>query len=208
MAIGGMAAQIPIKDDPAANEQAVAKVRADKNREANDGHDGTWVAHPGLVETAKQEFDAVMKTPNQIHRLREDVNIASRDLLEVPVGTITEAGLRLNVLVGVQYMESWLRGQGCVPLYNLMEDAATAEISRTQNWQWLHNAAELEDGRRVELPLARRIFAEEMQRVRQEVGARRFEAGKFDLAARLFQEIIEDKQLEEFLTLRAYPHLC
>jgi malate synthase len=207
MAIGGMAAQIPIKDDPAANELALAKVRADKNREAGDGHDGTWVAHPGLVETAKQEFDAVMKTPNQIHRLRDDVNVTARDLLEVPVGTITEGGLRLNVRVGVQYMESWLRGQGCVPLYNLMEDAATAEISRTQNWQWLHNSVELEDGRRVELPLVKRIFAEEMERIRQEVGARRFESGKFDLAARLFQEIIEDRQLEEFLTLRAYPHL-
>lgn len=207
MAIGGMAAQIPIKDDPAANEQALAKVRADKNREAGDGHDGTWVAHPGLVEAAKQEFDAVMKTPNQVHRLRDDVNVTARDLLEVPMGTITEAGLRLNVRVGVQYMESWLRGQGCVPLYNLMEDAATAEISRTQNWQWLANGVELEDGRRVELPLARRIFAEEMERIRQEVGARRFEAGKFDLAARLFQEIIEDRDLEEFLTLRAYPHL-
>jgi malate synthase len=148
-----------------------------------------------------------MKTPNQIHRLRDDVNVTARDLLEVPVGAITEGGLRLNVRVGVQYMESWLRGQGCVPLYNLMEDAATAEISRTQNWQWLHNSVEMEDGRRVELPLVKRIFAEEMERVRQEVGARRFDSGKFDLAARLFQEIIEDKQLEEFLTLRAYPHL-
>ena len=207
MAIGGMAAQIPIKDDPAANEQALAKVRADKNREAGDGHDGTWVAHPGLVETAKQEFDAVMKTPNQIHRLRDDVNVTARDLLEVPGGTITEVGLRLNVRVGVQYMESWLRGQGCVPLYSLMEDAATAEISRTQNWQWLHNSVELQDGQRVELPLVRRIFAEETEHIREEAGARRFESGKFDLAARLFQEIIEDNQLEEFLTLRAYPHL-
>ena len=148
-AIGGMAAQIPIKDDPAANEQALAKVRADKQREADDGHDGTWVAHPGLVEIAKQEFDAVMKTPNQIDRLRDDVQVTARDLLEAPLGTITEAGLRLNIRVGVQYLESWLRGQGCVPLYNLMEDAATAEISRTQVWQWLHNAVQLDDGRTI-----------------------------------------------------------
>ena len=207
MAIGGMAAQIPIKDDPTANEQALAKVRADKRREAQDGHDGTWVAHPGLVEIAKQEFDAVMKTPNQIGRHRDDVHVTARDLLEAPLGTITEAGLRLNIRVGVQYLESWLRGQGCVPLYNLMEDAATAEISRTQVWQWLHNAVELEDGRTITKALFRRIFAEELERIQQQVGVDRFKCGKFDIAAKLFQDIIERNELEEFLTLRAYSYL-
>ena len=206
-AIGGMAAQIPIKDDPTANEQALAKVRADKQREAQDGHDGTWVAHPGLVEIAKQEFDAVMKTPNQIDRHRDDVHVTARDLLEVPLGTITEAGLRLNIRVGVRYLESWLRGQGCVPLYNLMEDAATAEISRTQIWQWLHNAVELEDGRTITKALFCRIFGEELERIQQQVGVHRFRNGKFDIAASLFQDIIERHELEEFLTLQAYSYL-
>ncbi len=206
-AIGGMAAQIPIKDDPIANDLAFEKVRADKNREARDGHDGTWVAHPGLVQVAREEFDAVMKTPNQIDRQRDDVNVSVQDLLKVPAGTITAAGLRLNIRVGVQYMEAWLRGNGCVPLYNLMEDAATAEISRTQIWQWLHNARRLEDGRTIDQPLFRKMFAEEMSRVEDEVGQQRFRGGKFDLAARLFQEIIEQQELEEFLTLRAYPYL-
>lgn len=206
-AIGGMAAQIPIKDNPVANEEALAKVRTDKQREAMDGHDGTWVAHPGLVETAKREFDAVMKTPNQIHQLRSDVQVAAKDLLEPPIGTITEDGLRLNIRVGVQYMESWLRGQGCVPLYNLMEDAATAEISRTQNWQWLHNEVELENGQKVTLPLFRQVFAEEIRRIESEVGTQRFTAGKFALAAKLFQEIIEKRELDEFLTLGAYSYL-
>jgi len=206
-AIGGMAAQIPIKDDPAANEQALEKVRADKYREANDGHDGTWVAHPGLVQVAKQEFDAVMPSPNQIHRQREDVRITREDLLQVPTGTITDEGLRLNIRVGVQYMESWLRGNGCVPLYNLMEDAATAEISRTQVWQWLHNAKQLDDGRTITSELFRQFFNEEMDRVRREVGPQRFQTGKFGLAAKLFRDIIERDELEEFLTLRAYPCL-
>jgi malate synthase len=206
-AIGGMAAQIPIKDDPRANEQALSKVRADKQREAHDGHDGTWVAHPGLVKVAKREFDVAMTGPNQIDRLRDDVRVTSRDLLEVPTGTITEEGLRLNVRVGVQYMEAWLRGNGCVPLYNLMEDAATAEISRTQVWQWLHNSRQLDDGRTITLGLFRKIFAEELERISDEVGPLRFQGGKFALAAKLFQEIIEQDELEEFLTLRAYPFL-
>jgi malate synthase len=206
-AIGGMAAQIPIRDNPEANEAALTKVRADKQREARNGHDGTWVAHPGLVEIAKREFDAVMRGPNQIERLRDDVHVAARDLLQVPEGTITEEGLRLNIRVGVQYLEAWLRGNGCVPLYNLMEDAATAEISRTQVWQWLHNEARLSDGRTVTLPLVRRIFAEEMEHIADEVGGRRFGSGKFALAGRLFQEIVEQDELDEFLTLRAYPYL-
>jgi malate synthase len=206
-AIGGMAAQIPIKDDPAANKLALDKVRADKHREATDGHDGTWVAHPGLVDVAKREFDAVMIGPNQIDRLRDDVCVTARDLLEVPQGTVTEAGLRLNIRVGVQYMEAWLRGNGCVPLYNLMEDAATAEISRTQVWQWLHNACPLDDGRTVTLALFRRLFDEELERIADEVGPERYQNGKFQLAAKLFQEIIEQDELEEFLTLRAYQNL-
>jgi malate synthase len=206
-AIGGMAAQIPIKDDPVANELALEKVRADKHREANDGHDGTWVAHPGLVHVAKAEFDAVMHSPNQIDSHRDDVQVTAQDLLRVPEGTITEEGLRLNIRVGVQYMESWLRGNGCVPLYNLMEDAATAEISRTQVWQWLHNARKLDDGRTVTLKLFHQLFAEEMNRIVREVGEQRFHTGRFDLAARLFQGIIERDELEEFLTLRAYSYL-
>jgi malate synthase len=206
-AIGGMAAQIPIKDDPVASGLGLGKVRADKHREANDGHDGTWVAHPGLVDIAKREFNAVMKTPNQIHRQREDVQVTAADLLQAPTGTITEEGLRLNIRVGVQYMESWLRGNGCVPLYNLMEDAATAEISRTQVWQWLHNGAMLDDGRTINLRLFRNVFAQEMDRIEREVGCERFHNGRFALASQLFQHIIEQEELDEFLTLRAYPFL-
>jgi malate synthase len=203
-----MAAQIPIKDDSEANELAIEKVRADKRREATDGHDGTWVAHPGLVDVAKREFDAAMKGPNQIDRLRDDVHVTAQDLLEVPRGTVTEAGLRLNIRVGVQYLEAWLRGNGCVPLYNLMEDAATAEISRTQVWQWLHNARPLDDGRTVTLALFRRLFDEELEQIADEVGPERYQDGKFQLAAKMFQEIIEQDQLEEFLTIRAYQHLA
>lgn len=206
-AIGGMAAQIPIKDDPVANGLALGKVRADKHREANDGHDGTWVAHPGLVDVAKREFDAVLKSPNQIDRQLDDLSVTARDLLQAPSGTITEDGLRLNIRVGVQYMEAWLRGNGCVPLYNLMEDAATAEISRTQVWQWLHNSQQLDDGRTITLQLFRDIFDEELQRIAGEVGPQRYERGRFNQAARLFQQIIEEDELEEFLTLRAYPYL-
>ncbi len=207
-AIGGMAAQIPIKDDPVANEEALARVRADKAREASDGHDGTWVAHPGLIAIAREEFDSAMPGPNQIDRQRDDVEITAADLLAVPEGTITEEGLRTNVRVGVQYMEAWLRGSGCVPLYNLMEDAATAEISRTQLWQWVHHPkGVLTDGRDVTLDLFRQILDEEMQQLRKTMGEERYAAGKFDLAARLFDEIIANDQLEEFLTLRAYAHL-
>ena len=206
-AIGGMAAQIPITNDPDANQVALNKVRLDKEREAHDGHDGTWVAHPGLVETARREFDAVMTSPNQIHCRREDVEVTARDLLEVPQGSITANGVRTNIRVGVQYLEAWLRGNGCVPLYNLMEDAATAEISRTQLWQWLHNSAQLDDGRTITQSLFRKMLAEEMSRIEDEVGQQRFRHGRFELASQLFQEIIEQRQLEEFLTLRAYHYL-
>src|SRR5688500_4085832 len=137
--MGGSAAQIPIKNDPIANEQALAKVRADKEREASDGHDGTWVAHPGLVPIAREIFDRLMQTPNQMHRKRNDVRVTAQDLLAIPQGQITEAGLRNDVSVSLQYMAAWLSGNGCVPIYNLMEDAATAEIARAQIWQWIHH---------------------------------------------------------------------
>jgi malate synthase len=162
-AMGGMAAQIPIKNDPEASRRAIERVRADKLREAMDGHDGTWVAHPGLVAIAREVFEAVMPGPNQLDRGREDVRVTAADLLMLPEGTRTEEGLRLNVRVGVQYLEAWLRGNGCVPLYNLMEDAATAEISRTQVWQWIRHRAALEDGRRVDAALLRRITDEDEQ---------------------------------------------
>jgi malate synthase len=203
-AMGGMAAQIPIKNDPEASARALEKVRADKLREVTDGHDGTWVAHPGLVPVAREVFEAVMEGPNQLNRLREDVQATSRDLLEVPRGTRTEEGLRLNARVGVQYLEAWLRGNGCVPLYNLMEDAATAEISRAQVWQWIHHGASLEDGRRVDPALFARILQDEMKRVEGEVGPERFRAGRFEGARDLFERLSTAETLEEFLTIPAY----
>lgn len=208
MAIGGMAAQIPIKDDPAKNEAALEKVRADKEREAKDGHDGTWVAHPGLVPIAREIFDRVLQGKrNQLDVLREDVQVTAEDLLAIPQGTITEAGLRQNVRVGVQYLEAWLRGTGCVPLYNLMEDAATAEISRTQVWQWLKHGARLDDGRAIDRALLDRVMAEEMERIKQEVGEERFSTGKFEPAQQLFTRLATAPELEEFLTLPAYGQI-
>ena len=208
-AMGGMAAYIPVKNDPAANEQALEKVREDKRREATDGHDGTWVAHPGLVQIAREEFDKVMgDQPNQIDRLREDVSVTPQQLIEVPRGTITEEGLRTNIRVGIQYLEAWLGGLGCVPLYNLMEDAATAEISRTQVWQWVHNPrGRLVDGRKVTLALVRQFQAEELERIRRERGEERFQSGHFAQAATLFDELTASERLDEFLTLKAYDLL-
>jgi malate synthase len=205
-AMGGMAAQIPIKNDPAANETALDKVRQDKLREVRAGHDGTWVAHPGLVPIAKQIFDEHMKTPNQIFVKREDVHITAADLLKVPQGEITEKGLRLNIDVGIQYLESWLRGSGCVPIYNLMEDAATAEISRTQVWQWLHHGAKLSDGRTVSLELVSQTIVSVLEQLRSQLGSR-YEAGKFPLAAQLFEQMMISDQLGDFLTLEAYKYL-
>src|SRR5271170_693437 len=161
-AIGGMAALIPIKDDPAANEKAMNAVKADKERESSDGHDGTWVAHPGLVPLAREIFDRNMPEPNQINRLRDDVNVTAQDLLVVPPGEITEAGLRTNVAVAIGYLEAWLRGIGCVPLFNLMEDAATAEISRAQLWQWERYGSKLADGRTVDKTLVDATIEEEL----------------------------------------------
>jgi len=207
-AIGGMAAQIPIKNDPERNAAALGKVREDKIREATDGHDGTWVAHPGLVSIAREEFDKAMPAPNQIDKLREDVVVTAADLLKLPGGTITEEGLRTNISVGVQYMAAWLGGNGCVPLYNLMEDAATAEISRTQVWQWVHHPKGiLVDGRKVTLELFRQVMAEEMETIKASVGDEPFAGGRYALAAQLFDDIISNETLEEFLTLRAYDHL-
>ena len=205
--MGGMAAQIPIKNDEARNAAALDKVRADKLREVRDGHDGTWVAHPGLVPVAREVFEAHMKGPNQIDRLREDVRVSAPDLLRVPEGTRTEEGLRLNVRVGIQYIESWLRGQGCVPLYSLMEDAATAEISRAQVWQWIHHGASLEDGRRVTADLLRTVIDDEMRRIEGEVGSDRFRGGRFAEARALFEWISTNPALQTFLTLPAYEAL-
>jgi len=206
-AMGGMAAQIPIKNDLEASERALEKVRADKRREATDGHDGTWVAHPGLVPVAREMFDAHMKGPNQLDRLRDDVRVTEEDLLRVPDGVRTEEGLRLNVRVGVQYLEAWLGGNGCVPLYHLMEDAATAEISRSQVWQWIRHGASLEDGRPVTPELFARVADQEMARVEREIGPERYRAGRFPEARALFQRLSTAGALEEFLTLPAYELL-
>ncbi len=207
-AIGGMAAQIPIKNNPQANEEAMAKVRADKHREATDGHDGTWVAHPGLVPVALEEFDKVMKGPNQIDRKREDVHVTAADLLAIPEGTITETGLRTNINVSLQYMESWLNGLGCVPINNLMEDAATVEISRSQIWEWIrHPKGILEDGRKVTVELFRQIEAEELEKIKQAIGEEQYASRKFDQAAQLLDNIITEERFVEFLTLPAYKYL-
>jgi malate synthase len=206
-AMGGMAAQIPIKDDAAANAAAMDKVRADKEREAADGHDGTWVAHPGLVAVAKAAFDDKMKDANQIARKRQDVHVTAADLLQVPAGTATEAGLRQNCAVGIGYLEAWLRGQGCVPLFNLMEDAATAEISRAQVWQQLHHEAHLDDGRAVEKSVVRKIVDEELEKLKKRVGAERYAKGRYKEAAKMFLELVEAETFPEFLSLPAYDWL-
>jgi len=202
-AMGGMAAQIPIKSDPEANEKALEKVRQDKLREVKAGHDGTWVAHPGLVPVAKEIFDRYMPQPNQISVKREDVHITQQDLLKVPAGEITEQGLHLNVDVGLQYLESWLRGNGCVPIYNLMEDAATAEISRAQVWQWLRHGARLSDGRSITRELVRQVIGEELGKLKARSGG-----GKFDSAAQLFERMMTGGDFPDFMTLSAYDQLA
>jgi malate synthase len=203
-AMGGMAAQIPIKDDPTRNDEALAKVRADKLREVTNGHDGTWVAHPGLVAVAREVFDAHMTGANQLHVKRDDVTARASDLLEVTPGTRSMAGLRHNVRVGVQYLESWLRGVGCVPIYSLMEDAATAEISRAQVWQWIKHQAKLDDGSTVSPDRFLAVVGEEMARIQGEVGDQRFTLGKFPEARALFERLSLAPTFEEFLTLPAY----
>lgn len=206
-AMGGMAAQIPIKSDPAKNEIALEKVRADKLREVKAGHDGTWVAHPGLVPVALEIFNQHMKGPNQLSIKREDVRANSKDLLSVPAGEITEQGLRTNINVGVQYIEAWLSGVGCVPLYHLMEDAATAEISRTQIWQWIRHSAKMTNGNKITAELVKKITAEELEKIRSLIGSQRFDSGKFSLAAELFLKMSTAASCPEFLTLIAYEYI-
>ena len=206
-AMGGMAAQIPNRRDPEANAIALDKVKADKEREAMDGHDGTWVAHPDLVPVAMEVFNRVMPGANQVDRKREDVDISQAQLLEIHVGDKTEAGVRDCIRVGVQYIEAWLRGRGAVPLYNLMEDAATAEISRSQLWQWLKYGATLADGQTVDRALFDRCLAEEMERVKGEVGEEAYNAGRFEEAITLFRDLSTADELSAFLTLPAYRML-
>jgi malate synthase len=198
-AMGGMAAQIPIRTDAAANEQALEKVRADKLREVRAGHDGTWVAHPGLVPVAKEIFDKYMPEPNQIQKARTDRAITAKDLLEVPTGEITEKGLRWNVDVGLQYLASWLRGSGCVPIYNLMEDAATAEICRAQVWQWVRHGAKMSDGKTVTEPMVKEIIRERAAELGKDGGMQK--------AAQLLESLMTGREFPEFLTLASYDLL-
>ncbi|MGB8376195.1 MAG: malate synthase A [Salegentibacter sp.] len=206
-AIGGMAAQIPIKNDEKENAAALEKVRKDKEREVKNGHDGTWVAHPALVEVAMAEFNKHMPTPNQLHVTREDINISEQDLVEIPEGTVTEAGIRKNINVGILYTEAWLRGYGAVALYNLMEDAATAEISRTQVWQWLKNEVILEDGRKFRIELYVDLFNDEVEKILAEFDEKSIEKSRFKLAIELFDKLVLSEKFEEFLTLPAYEYI-
>ncbi|WP_339921109.1 malate synthase A [uncultured Flavobacterium sp.] len=207
LAIGGMAAQIPIKNDEKANAAALEKVRKDKEREVKNGHDGTWVAHPALVAVAMAEFNKYMPTTNQLHVTRDDVNITEQDLVEIPKGTVTEEGIRKNINVGILYTEAWLRGHGAVALYNLMEDAATAEISRTQVWQWLHNEVVIEDGRTFNRKLYEAIFDDEIEKLIIEFGEENIKNSKFELAIELFNKLVISEEFEEFLTLPAYQYI-
>jgi malate synthase len=208
-AMGGMAAQIPIKGDPAANDAAIGKVRADKEREAADGFDGTWVAHPGLVPVAKAVFDAAMPTANQIHRKREDVSVTAGDLLAFgPQAPITEAGLRTNINVGLQYLGAWLEGNGCVPINHLMEDAATAEISRSQIWQWIRSPrGVLDDGRKVTLELFRQLLPEELARIGVAADGKPG-AESYEKAARLLDRLVASDAFVDFLTEPAYEYVA
>lgn len=207
-AIGGMAAQIPIRHDEKANEAAFEKVREDKRREAQDGHDGTWVAHPGLVPIALEEFNEYMPTPNQIDNKREDVHVNAKQLIEIPTGTITEEGLRLNINVAIQYIASWYRGNGAAPINNLMEDAATAEISRSQVWQWIrHPAGILPNGTKITHQLVDTLIREEMEKLKLSFGEAIYNTGKFIEASELFSDLISQDEFEEFLTLPGYQKL-
>jgi len=207
-AIGGMAAQIPIKNDAEANARAVAKVRADKEREVRAGHDGTWVAHPGLVPLAMEIFDEYMPGPNQLERQLDDLEVSAADLLQVVKGKITEAGLRDNINIAVQYMAAWLGGNGCVPLNNLMEDAATAEISRAQVWQWVHHATGvLDEGRNITYDLFKELLREEMDKIREQTGDSAFENGHYRRAAQLLDEITDQDVFTPFLTSVAYADI-
>jgi len=206
LAMGGMSAFIPIKNDEKANDAAIKAVKADKTREATDGHDGTWVAHPGLIPVAMGIFDELMPTPNQIERKLDLVDVSAEDLLEVPKGEITESGLRNNISVCTQYLASWLNGNGCVPIFNLMEDAATAEIARTQIWQWIHHKASLNNGTEITVALFKKYRDEEMENIKKLVGAEYFAEHKnfYEKAATLLEKLVTDENLEEFLTIPAY----
>jgi malate synthase len=204
-AMGGMSAFIPIKSDPVANEKALTQVRADKEREATDGHDGTWVAHPGLVPIALEVFDRLMPQANQIDKKLPNFNVTAADLLQVPTGDITESGLRQNIAVGLGYVEAWLRGIGCVPLFNLMEDAATAEISRAQLWQWVHHDAALNDGRKITVELCEKMIHEELAKVKPTVDEERYQA--YEKAASLMRDLIRNEKFTDFLTLPAYEQV-
>ena len=207
-AMGGMAAQIPIKGDEAANAAAFDKVREDKRREVTDGHDGTWVAHPALVAVALDEFNEHMPEPNQISRKRDDVTVTAEDLVEVLKGTITENGLRVNCSVGVQYIASWLRGNGAAPINHLMEDAATAEISRTQVWQWIrHPEGKLEDGRKITADLVDQVLEEELHKLQEQFGNDVYANGRFEEAASLFRRLVLNDEFIEFLTVPGYDQL-
>jgi len=206
-AIGGMAAQIPVRDDAVRNAAALEKVVADKQREAGDGHDGTWVAHPALVLIARDAFTAVMTGDDQRHVTRDDVHVTAADLLGIPAGPRTEEGLRLNIRVGIRYLAAWLGGSGAVPLYDLMEDVATAEISRAQLWQWLRHGARLDDGREVCPRLVASMIDEECSGIRRDVGEEAFHAGRFDDACELFSSLTLDYELADFLTVVAYDRL-
>ncbi|CAH2717249.1 Malate synthase A [Neobacillus rhizosphaerae] len=208
-AMGGMAAQIPIRNNPQANEEAFGKVRVDKEREAHDGHDGTWVAHPGLVPVALEVFNREMPIANQIHTAKQQkITVTAQDLLEVPGGTITEAGVRTNINVGIQYVASWLSGRGAAPIYNLMEDAATAEISRSQLWQWIrHPKGNLNDGRKVTAEMYEQLKLEELEKIKQEIGEQAYEGGRFDEAVRLFDGLILKNEFVDFITLPGYELL-
>jgi malate synthase len=203
-AIGGMAAQIPIRGNESANEAALEKVKIDKIREVKDGHDGTWVAHPGLVSLAKAVFDEYMVTPNQIHVKREDFNCTETELLQVPEGSITEAGLRHNINVGILYLESWLRGNGAAALYNMMEDAATAEICRTQIWQWIRSKAKLNDNREINLTLYIDFRDDEIENIKNTVGSKMYQEGQYVQAICIFNKLVVQDKWEDFLTLPAY----
>jgi malate synthase len=205
--MGGMAAQIPIKGDAEANERALEKVRQDKLREVKAGHDGTWVAHPGLVPVAKAVFDEHMPEPNQIHRTRDEVRVTAGDLLAVPDGPRTAAALRHNVDVGLRYLEAWLRGTGCVPIYNLMEDAATAEISRTQVWQWARHGIALTDGHTVDAALIQATVKDVLGALERELGREAYARSSFLPAARIFERLMTAPTCPEWLTLAAYEHL-
>jgi len=205
-AMGGMAAQIPIKNNDTANTLAMNKVREDKKREAVAGHDGTWIAHPGLSSIALDAFNTVMPNDNQIDMELIDPQIKKEDLLKVPKGKITEQGFRDNIKVGIQYVEAWLNGNGCVPLYHLMEDAATAEISRSQLWQWIKNKVKIND-EEITKEFFDIILKEELGSIKNEIGNDRYNNGKFDLAANLFKDMILKDDFDEFLTLPAYKYI-